>query len=478
MPRVYDFRRSSVHLVEVAVLTCVAAIAFVGARDFAGGWNDGSRLATVEALVDQHTFAIDESIFVTPKGWAGPGSPYGANAGALAERGTGDKLFIAGHYYSDKSPVPAILLAGWYKLLQVVTGLQANACPDQFCYWMTIAASGLPYIGAVWCVGRVAATVGLGMGLRALLMASFGFATVALPYSRHVNNHEALLGLAALASLHLAILSGKAADGAPRARVLGIGTILGLAYTVDLGAGPLLLVCGVAAIVFVCQSASMGFLAAAGAMPWLVLHHAVNFAIAGTFGPANANPEFFQWPGCSFTPANMTGTFHQSLGHFCVYAAALLLGKRGFIGHSLPLFLLPWGIALACKRLLQWPAAAALMAWSAGTWLVYALTSTNYSGLCCSIRWFVPLLAPAYYVIALLLRENGRFVRPFAVLSAAGALLAGLMWREGPWMPHMVPWFWPIQACALSVAGISWRFGRQFSEFNRQAGVETKAAAA
>ena len=40
------------------------AIALVSARDYAGGWNDGSRLATVESLVDYHTLAIDKSIYV------------------------------------------------------------------------------------------------------------------------------------------------------------------------------------------------------------------------------------------------------------------------------------------------------------------------------------------------------------------------------------------------------------------------------
>ena len=50
-----------------ATLPCwrvAVAIAIVSARDLAGGWNDGSRLATVESLVDYHTLAIDDSAFV------------------------------------------------------------------------------------------------------------------------------------------------------------------------------------------------------------------------------------------------------------------------------------------------------------------------------------------------------------------------------------------------------------------------------
>ncbi|HEX9867029.1 MAG TPA: hypothetical protein VGC99_00290, partial [Candidatus Tectomicrobia bacterium] len=45
-------------------LIAAATVAIVSARSYAGGWNDGSRLATVESLVDHRTLAIDRSIFV------------------------------------------------------------------------------------------------------------------------------------------------------------------------------------------------------------------------------------------------------------------------------------------------------------------------------------------------------------------------------------------------------------------------------
>src|SRR5262249_48123113 len=47
-----------------AVFLLLVSIALVSAHSYAGGWNDGSRLATVECLVDYHTLAIDRSIFV------------------------------------------------------------------------------------------------------------------------------------------------------------------------------------------------------------------------------------------------------------------------------------------------------------------------------------------------------------------------------------------------------------------------------
>src|SRR5262249_22649772 len=102
------------------VLLGAGLLAVVSARDYAGCWNDGSRLATVECLVDSHTLTIDRSIFVQvpPQRSPGEARPYSEHEPDLLRHGTGDKLFINGHYYSDKSPVPALLMAGVYQVWQ------------------------------------------------------------------------------------------------------------------------------------------------------------------------------------------------------------------------------------------------------------------------------------------------------------------------------------------------------------------------
>jgi hypothetical protein len=89
------------------VLAVASIVAIASARSSAGGWNDGSRLATVESLVDRHTFAIDDSIFVQVPRPADPATalPYPRDDAALLQYGTRDKLFIKGHFYSDKSPL-------------------------------------------------------------------------------------------------------------------------------------------------------------------------------------------------------------------------------------------------------------------------------------------------------------------------------------------------------------------------------------
>src|SRR5579885_1549289 len=418
-------RRRGRPIVGIAVVLAAAAVALVGARDHAGGWNDSSRLATVECLVDHQTLVIDDSTYDA----------------------TGDKLRIGGHFYSDKSPVPGLLMAEEYLLLRALGLPAAHDDAGEFCWWMTVFSSGLAYVASVWCVWRLGRVLWLPLGPRLALTASFALATVALTYSRQVNNHVFLLAVAAGVMLGLARLARAAEAGrTPWAWLLELGCMAGLGYTIDLGAGPPLLACTGALVVYRCRRAGPVAAFAAAALPWLVLHHAVNYLIGGTLVPANAIPEYLRWPGSTFTAENMTGGWHHTALHFPVYALALLAGKKGFLLHNLPLLLAgPAFVALVLRRRApERPELLFAAAWSAITWLLYAATSTNYSGLCCSVRWLVPLLAPGYYVLAVALRRRPHLLGDFLLLNGWGGVLAAVLWWRGPWQGSQPALYWAI----------------------------------
>jgi hypothetical protein len=456
------------------VLAGAAAVAVASAHDYAGGWNDGSRLATVESLVDHHTLAIDRSIFSGidlqgrhPTYEDLKDSPYHPEYPLMGLFGTLDKIHVDGRFYSHKSPVPALLLAGWYAIWQALTGMTAKSNPHAFCYWMTLGSSGLSYVVAVLSVFQLGRVIDVPLRIRLGLTAGFGLATVALPYTRFVNDHILLLAVAALLALNLARLArgwiGQPAPPArlPWARVAWAGCLAGLAYTIDLGTGPVLLLCTAAVIGYRLRRAAGLALAvfSLGALPWLALHHAVNWQIGGTFTPAASVPEYFTWPGSPFTAENMTGVWnHDSIGGFLWYAASLLVGiddseglfYRGFFGHNLPVLLALPGVAVALRRRpAELPEVLWAAAWCLGTWLLYSLLSNNYSGTCCSIRWFVPLVAAAYYIVAVLVRESPQYRLDLAVLTGVGLLVGASMWSVGPWTPEEVPWIWHLQAIGL-----------------------------
>ena len=450
-------------LAGFAVVLLSSIIALASARDYAGGWNDGSRLATVESLVDRQTLAIDDSIFVRPPP---PDSmepnPYPDDLPQLQLEGTQDKLLIGGRYYSDKSPVPALTMAGMYKALQWATEIVARRQPQRFCYWMTVGTSGAAYVISVWCINQLGGVLRLAMRPRLLLTASLALATVAPTYARHVNNHILLLAVVAALLLSLArLVEEQRTRRTAWQRVLEIGMLAGVGYTLDLGVGPVLVVCSAAIVAYRTRRFSAVLAFALAAAPWIAAHHALNYYIGGTWQPANMVTEYLQWPGSPFNEENTTGALKQkSLGKFLLYPVAMQFGKHGFFNHNLPLLLALAGLILLLRRrLAETPELIFSACFYSGAWLLYAVTSGNYSGACCSIRWFVPLLAPAWYILTILLRERPEHIVDLSILSVFGVGLGVVMWSRGPWEGSLPPWYWQINAAAL-VAWAAWAIKR------------------
>jgi hypothetical protein len=434
---------------SISVLVVACAIAAFSARAYAGGWNDGSRLAAVESLIDYRTWAIDNSIFVRGTDSSTGLSPYSAPDRALRSFGTRDKMWINGQFYSDKAPVPTLYLALVYSALRRFTGLTARLQPNWFCYWMTLASSGLAYVVSVCAIERLAVAHRLTNKARILVTASFGLATIALPYARQVNSHILLLAVCSVLFCFIA-RNGKLS----RRHLIGIGSLAGIGYTLDFAIGSVIVLGAVALTITQTRAWAAATLLLAAAFPWFVIHHVLNYRIGGMFLPANTNPEYFKWPRSPFTPESLTGGWHHdSVYKFIGYALDLLVGTRGFLGHNLPLLLAMAGAVWLLRR----PDRETSAAWfaigiSICSWLVYAASSNNHGGLSCSVRWFVPLLAPGYYLLILRLRDEPAALSELKILSAGGVVLGAFMWWQGPWMPHMVPGYWIV----VVVTCITW----------------------
>ena len=93
---------------------CVAAFFFLLwtllTHSHVNSWNDASRMATVEALVHQGTWAIENAAFF-PR--------------------TADYISWNDHFYSDKPPVLPFLTAGLYSVLY--EGLQISFDASAWC---------------------------------------------------------------------------------------------------------------------------------------------------------------------------------------------------------------------------------------------------------------------------------------------------------------------------------------------------------
>lgn len=443
------------HIQLAILLAATVAVSVCGAWPYAGGWNDGSRLAAVEALADHGTFAIDNSIFVRPENCAKPTSqrPYPTEPPHLLRDGTKDKLCIAGEFYSDKPYSVSLALAGVYRCLQFCGLPRAAERPDLFCWWMTLLTSGVSYIGAVWCMSATGRVIGLPHRLNLLWTVSFAFSTYAATYSRHVNSHVMLLAVVSAIVLQLARIR-RTPDVHRRSGPIWLGLLGSAALCLDPGSGPVLLVCLAAYIVLRFRSARALLVYGLATSPLVLLQLGLNYRIGGVVIPTNMVAEYSNWPGSAFDKQNLTGFWRHTPGGFTLYAASMLFGKRGIVGHNLPLFLLIPAVYAAFRQPLKenWETWTGF-AWCAGTWLLYAALSNNSSGACCSIRWFVPFLAPAYFLLGQDILKHPHRQHVFAALSLWGGLMAALMWWHGPWWSRMVPGYWSLVAAAL----LSWR---------------------
>jgi len=448
LPRLTDPRWLPRLLLFVAMV-----VACVSARPYAGGWNDGSRLASVESLVDRHTFAIDNSVFIrVPPALIELGTtPYPPNQPHLLKTGSLDKLLIDGHFYSDKPPVVSVLMAGEYQLWRWL-GLPSFAeRPDVVCYFLTLGTSGLAFVLMVWSYYQIGLLLRLPLRTRMILLAGFSICTMAPAYTRYVNNHILFLAVFAMI-LWQALLLRE--DPRQLKRLILLGILGGLGYNLDLGLAPFLAAGLFGLVVYRCRQWRPIAAFVLAALPWVVAHHVLNHAIGGSWiKPANANPQYFDWPGCPFSSNNMTGVFRHDAWGFVKYSLDLLFGKKGLLSHNLPLFFaVAASFVLGRAKQLDAEGYFALF-FIIGGWLSYAALSNNLGGACASVRWFAPFVAGGYYFTAQFLSRHPASLRSIATLSAFGLPIAGLMWWYGPWMLHMVPGLWFFLAAGLMAWG-------------------------
>jgi hypothetical protein len=207
--------------------------------------NPASRLATVEALVDYGTWAIDDSQFFDA---------------------TIDRVRIGDRHYSSKPPILPLIGAAAYAAVQGVTGwtLQNDLAATHTA--LRILLQIVPFAVFLVFFWRF---LGVWMDdprARLWLFVVTAFASYLFGYSSALNNHApaafCVMG-AWMCGFRAARLDGNALSW------LGAGVWSGLAITLDLGAGPVVGALGVYLLVLAqTPSARAGRLLPLGAI-WL-----------------------------------------------------------------------------------------------------------------------------------------------------------------------------------------------------------------
>jgi len=373
-----------------------------------GSWNDASRLATVQSLVEFHSFVIDKTAFID----------------------TGDKVYIDGHFYSDKPPVPSVLGAVVYLPLYDA-GIALHLGRSLPYYFITLLTVKL-----FWLLGTVAfffllKFTGLDSEKRLLASCALGIGSLYFSWSTTFNNH-------ALAAAFLSIgfyFLIKARFEAKTALPLSIAALfLSLAGTADVPTG----IFYVLFLLYVWRDARLRRGLVFYVLPLFVTvvpALACTYSIHHSILPVQIVGSYFQYPGSPWTQSSaLSGIRANDAKSFLTYAVSALIGPKGFLLYNPILWIALWGLYRTIRRRDRFYYEAIVVAAGSSVLVLYYLVFTNdYSGWSYSIRWFVPLLPLLFFFLYPYFQTcDQRRGRQFCALFAVAVTIA-LVGAVDPW---------------------------------------------
>lgn len=339
-----------------------------------GSWNDASRIATVQSLVESHTFVIDNSAFID----------------------TGDKVFIAGHFYSDKPPSPSILGAViYFPLYHAGFGLHLG--PSIPYYFVTLLSVRL-----FWLLGTVAfffllEFTGLDAEMRLLASLALALGSLYFSWSTTFNNHALA---AAFLSIGFYFLLKARLEASVKLNLGVAALFLALAGTADMPTG----VFYALFLLYVVRDPRLRPGAAFYVLPLLVTFLptlAINYSIHGSIVPVQVVESYFQYPGSPWIGSHgLSGMRINTAWFFLSYALLMLIGPKGFLLYNPILCVSLWGLVRAIRQKSVFFYEAIVIAAGSGALVFYYLLFTNdFGGWSYSIRWFVPVLPLLFFFL-------------------------------------------------------------------------------
>lgn len=424
-------------------------------------WNEYSRLAAVEALVERGTWMIDDT--------------------ALG-RLTGDRVLLNGHFYSDKPPVFTFVASGVYAVLHRSVGLafdpqecdpRAPTCYcfafqcaqpfDQAFYLMTLIMVGVPSALMLALFYKSTGLPGLANLPALILTGVLGLGTMILPYSLVFTNHVPTAACL-LAGLY-ALVRSRSKNF--KRWLFAAGFLTASAVTLEFQVGPFLLIFLMVALWRHRRSAWLFVL---GALLPLVLTAALDWWMLGDVLPPQLHTAGYNYPGSALY--GTAGGTHGS-ADLLEYAFRILMGDHGVLAFT-PVVL--WAIYAVVTVLgrrehpLRGEAIAVGVA-SLALSLYIIFFTDNFGGQAYGPRWFIAITPPLFFFAA----EPALYhtIRRWLIFAALSALSVFAAWQgaPNPWGPALPPLrletsaslqAWPVPLAPQQVASIPHRLDVSF----------------
>ncbi|MCF7922519.1 MAG: hypothetical protein K9M55_07445 [Candidatus Marinimicrobia bacterium] len=395
------------------LLLLLVAVSLITINPRINGWNEASRMALTQSLVEQHSFIIDESVFVN----------------------SGDKVFINGHFYSDKPALPSLLAAVIYAPLHAL-GLNLNYGWNLSYYFIILFTIKVFWIASVLAFRRALAFTPVRRDRIPLLIFIFAFGSLIFSWTTSFNNHS----LAASSLMIAFMFYLQAKNSLKSAPLFWAGLCFGVATAADIPTGVFLV--GFAVLIYLDLKSPLG-----NALFWVAAfipigcHLAINYTISGSLLPVQIFPEYFNYAGSPWIEKSLLSGIGANSPLFTIkYALSCLLGVRGFLWYNPLLFVLTGLLYqnVRGKREFQHESLVIIIA-TLVLMSYYFIFSSNFGGDSYSIRWFVPCLPLIFfysYDIEKIMRsrQSEMAIYGLVFLSTFIAHIGAI----NPWSNHLV----------------------------------------
>ncbi len=376
--------------------------------------NPASRLAAIQALVEQQTWAID-----------------GVSLGSM----TIDKVFLNGHFYSSKPPVLNLFGALLYAIIKPLTGWTFDSHLFQLGSLFGILLGTLPWLLGVLLFQRLLRLTVSSWQVRTVSVLAITLSSLATAYGATFNNH--VIGFALVLLMWERWLPAFRGESLCWPRLL-IGALAGsFAIACELTSGAIVAASAALLLPAIYRGRDwrrfvvLGLLLAS--LP--LVQVGIQWSQSGSPVPIQFQDPAWKYPGSYWKNPVEFDALNEPLP---VYAFHALLGHHGLFS------LTPW-LLLSLGWFVARPQSERERAvWYAGWFILAAMVgfylyrTNNYGGRCVGFRWFI-LLQPMMFLAAArqLDLEGPSLRRPvlLGLLIGAGAIsaLGGAInpWEEG-----------------------------------------------
>lgn len=407
-----------------------------------GSWNDESRIATIDTLIREKTFAIDTSEFAT----------------------TGDKVFVNDHFYSDKPPLLSVIGGAIYAPFYLAGG-RLHKGIDLNYFYLTLLTAGLSWFLCLIFFYLALKLTSLSDNYRLLLAGALGAGTVFLPFSMVFNNHS-IAGALIFIGFYLIL---KAKNTGKSWQIFLAGFLLSLAGAIDIPT----MIFYAGFLIYLIWQKSLRRQIIFYLLPLLLTvlpTILINYKISDSAIPLQMRQDLYYYPSSPWLESSekLSGVSTNSGFFILKYALNSLIGSRGFLIYNPLLFIAGYYLfgEIAQKKQ-YWKEAIVIAIATILLMGYYFLTTSNYGGYSFSIRWFVPLIPIIFFFAFRFFEKPGKIkTAVFAVLLTVSIGIA-LVGAINPWSDptfHPIPLLANIKqlveskipACPLTIIYYSW----------------------